>query len=322
MFHSAFIIHHSKNPSVLENHDDELLDDYLLGRLDEPARLRVEQRALHDAEFASELNLRRDIVRGIELSGEAGLREKIAALDGALAAQGFFEEKRPALGFVRGGLFSRKNFRWAAAASVAVLLAAATWVFWQNKSTDSEKMAVQPPSTTIGPDTARRPSSTVHRPPSTGHRPRRDANRYLAIAREAYAPPDYSSLRTVGATTPTLLSAASAAYEKGEFRQVAQLLDTVSAASAFYWQAVEIRAHAHYRSGQTGQAAQQFRQLANSGRLPFSERAEWFLLICLAENYPRSKHEFEALHHKILTDTGHPFYEETKVLAEKLRAEK
>ncbi len=318
-------------PSVMDHAVQDLIDNYLLGHLDEAARAEVEQRAQTDAEFSRELALRRTLVRSIERYSEAAERQKIAALDRALAAQGFFEkEQRPALTFQLGGRFFQNTYAWAAAASIAVLLAAATWIFFGKKPNAPDPLAEKPPATPDSyrdtPDTGRAnkipdPNAPQLLPPDPA-RPRRqygDRARYLALAREAYRAPDFSSLRATGKTAPTLISQASEQYETGHFEQAAQLLDTVTAASNFYWKAVEIRAHARYRLGQTERAAGQFRRLAQGGIQPFSEEAEWFLLLCLAENFLRHRGEFEALRDKILADSGHPYFDAAQALAEKMK---
>ncbi|MBX2889482.1 MAG: hypothetical protein KF734_01020 [Saprospiraceae bacterium] len=289
-------------------YDDQLLDDYLLDRLGEAERRQVEERAARDADFAAEIALRRAIIEGTERAGEQNLKEKIAALDAALEREGFFSQTQP----VSRKVWVRR-LSWAAA--VALLLSAGLWRWLQDRPRTSDQVAVSPPSHDTQQDNIPRLADTVL-PPSAQSSTDASEKRFSALVKAAYSAtaPNFSGVRSAGRPS-SVVEQASAAYENHDFRRALQLLDTLPTSAPNYWQAAEIRAHALFHLDEIKRATALFSEIAKSRQLPFSERAQWFLLICYGKDYSKQKNAFQTLANEIMADPEHPYFAQTQDLA-------
>lgn len=310
---------------------EQQIDQYLLGQLDEATARAVEQRAATDADFAAELQLHRDILLGIELAGEERTKAQIAAADRALAAQGFFDPAPPA-GPSSAGAFLKK-YGWAV---FAVALFSVGAVLWLRR--ELPKPSLPPPSQlptepSAGKNVAENPASqpevlpspsglpypSVASPEKMPATPISASGPWLAMAQEAWSSPDYSGLRggNEGTAAASSLSARAAVFfQKKDYVEAVALLKNVPPADPNYWLLSEMYAQACFLSGQTALAAERLRSIAASGQMPFAERAEWHLMLCCLADFPKGKAEFEQLVQRIGSDAGHPYTEAAKRLAE------
>jgi hypothetical protein len=307
------------------NHDDAsvIIEQYLLGQLDGVAARGVEARAEKDPEFARELQLQKDILQGIELFGDAQMRAKIAAIDSALAAKDFFS---PDTNDAVGKPGDSRTYLWIIAAAILLISGAGLW--WMTRHQPTPAPPVQPAVgaspmvSNPAPDQqpavpAQQPADTSPKKHQSGGHPANPG--YLALARTSWKTPDFSNIRSAQPRAATLLSKAAAAFQKQDYIEVIHLLEPVRKNDANYWAASELYAHACFLSGKTEAATKRFRQIAGSGQLPFSERGEWFLLLCDLADYPRSKAEFDGMMRQILADEGHPYYDAARKIAEQVR---
>lgn len=312
-----------------KNYTEEI-EDYLLGNLDVAAARALEKRAAADPVLAAQIELEQDILKGIELAGDAATREKIAATDRRLAGEGFFgNEKTAEFKVEQGGRFFI-NFRsWAAAATVLLAIAAGVW-WWSNRPTETEiaqkppienppadeKNQPQPAPQTIEPAEPSEKTPTRKTEKTTPARPHQPDSKFLALAKSEWTSPDFSNIRSTGGGSATPISQAAEAFQKKDFQRVIALLADVPPSASNFWQVSEMLAHAEFLSGKISTARARFRQVAESSALPFSERAEGALLLCFVADLPQSRGDFEFLLKKILADDGHPSF----ALAQKLAA--
>lgn len=302
----------------MKNDASNLIDDYLLGKLNNTEARAVEMRAADDPEFAKELQLQRDMLKGIELYGDEHIKAKIAALDQSLAASGFFNPQPSARNPQPSNLS-----RWAMAASTILLLSVGLW--WMLKTTSdtsSPKANKAAPVIQTQPETLPAPDSAspvaqslpdIGKPKSLMP-PQPDVKR-LALARSNWLAPDFPNIRTAKESNPTLGARAAVAFQQKQYDTVIQLLEPIRLENPNYWPLSEMLAHAYFLSGKTEAAWHRFQRIALSGQLPYSERAEWFLLLCDLANFPQGKAQFEVLLKKICADEGHPYYEAAQKLA-------
>ncbi len=296
------------------DYDSQLLDEFLLGRLDEAGRRKVEERASQDPAFAAEIETRRTIIQGIALAGEENLRKRIAGIDAFLDKEGFFPESRHDLK-VTGGRIKKHRFLWAA--SIVLLISLGLWLFIHNWPEPKNEIAVSVPKNEAT-DSVRQtdiPQPQVTPPIAPAPPPAHSNMRFAALAQKTYrsTAPDFSNIRSTD-DSASVSKRALEAFSKGDFRTSLALLDTIPVTAPVYWQAAEIRAHALFRLNQIGKATQVFRKIAESRQLPFSEHAEWFLLVCYGADYPRQKANFKLLSARILADRDHQYYDQTKNL--------
>jgi len=311
---------------------EQQIDQYLLGQLDETAARAVEQRAATDADFAAELHLHRDILLGIERAGEEHTKAQIAAADRALAAQGFFDPAPPT-GPSSAGAFLKK-YGWALLTIALLSVGAVLWLrreppkphpalpYPPTEPTGGKKVAENPaaqPGVSPSPSVANRSVVSAEKTPAPTPPA---ADRWLAMAQEEWSSPDYSGLRSSSqaATASTSLAARAAVFfRKKDYVAVVSLLNNVPPDDPNYWLLSEMYAHACFLSGQTALAAGRLRSIAASGQMPFAERAEWHLMLCCLADFPKGRAEFEHLAQRIGTDAGHPYAEAAKRLLEQVR---
>ncbi len=301
------------------------IEDYLLGKLSEADARMVERRAETDREFARELQLQKDILEGIELAGDEHMRAKIAGIDRALAQKGFFGPDGQISTPDRSGFGAYLyRFRWAAAATVLLLLTAGLWWLFAPETPPQQASQQTHPATPPALPKADAPPETTptvpiaETAPATPRRQPKAASPYLALARSEWSTPDFSNLRAIARTTSDTLSQAVAAFQKKEYGKAIELLAPFTPDYPNYWPASEVYAHACFLSGKTEAATWRFRQIADSGELPFSERADWYLLLCELTRFPEGKAAFEEQLNKILADPGHPYFEAAQGLAERM----
>jgi hypothetical protein len=331
----------------MKNDASTLIDDYLLGKLNDSEARAVEIRAANDPEFAQELQLQQDILKGIEHYGDEQIKAKIAALDQSLAASGFFNpqpspvnhppstvSRPPSTVHRLPSTVSRlpstvsrpPSTVWAMAASIVLLLSIGLWwMFKTTPATTSPEANNATPVIQSQPETlpAPNPAPPVAQSPPDIDRPKSlllqqpDAKR-LALARSTWSAPDFSNIRAAVQNDPSLGSGATSAFQQKQYNTVIQLLAPIHIEDPNYWPLSEMLAHAYFLSGKTEAARQRFQYIALSGELPFSERSEWFLLLCHLANFPQEEAQFDALLKKILADEGHPYFDAAQKLAKQV----
>jgi hypothetical protein len=300
----------------------ELIEQYLLGKLDAATARSVEARAETDAGFARELQLQKDILQGVELFGDEQIRAKIAAVDHSLAAKGFFDTEQNAQVDAQGSTKSLlQRYKWVIGAVLVLLSGMGLW--WWTRQQPAAMLPIVPPTAPVQ-ETAKPALNEVvdNKVPDIKPKLKPDnptGPKYLALARSSWSSPDFSNVRSAKPSAPSLLALAITAFQKQDYHAVIQITESVDRSDANYWPLSELYAHAWYFLGRTDLAAARFRQIEASGQLPFSERAAWYLLLCDLASYPQSKKEFDAMLKKILADEGHPYHGSAEKIAKQVQ---
>ena len=114
----------------------EKIENYLNGALPPEERASFDRALAQDTALREELDLVQDLLAGIELSGEAALKAQIGAAHDELKAEGFFEKKTAKIVQLQPARQWHWR-RWAVAASVLIVGAAALW-FWLEQESASQ----------------------------------------------------------------------------------------------------------------------------------------------------------------------------------------
>lgn len=138
-----------KNQGFFLNDSD--IDLYLDNQLDAEKLEGFNFRLAHDADFAAEVDMQQDLIKGINIGTDAHLRNIIKD-----ANQSYFEEKTPIIRALNTDGISRENREgvqvkvrrigiqwWAAAASIALLIAASIWYLSPSKPATYDNIAAQ-----------------------------------------------------------------------------------------------------------------------------------------------------------------------------------
>jgi hypothetical protein len=146
--------------------------------------------------------------------------------------------------------------------------------------------------------------------PSEGVKVSADQNEYLAMAEKAYEMPNFSGFRN----EMSLLDSAQLLFNKRQFVATLEVLsnpyfDKNEVAKSKY-----IRAHAFFNLKNYKAAQGLFKEIQQSGVLPFSENSDYYLLLCYLTHYGKEKDSYHALKQAILKDDGHTFFEKMATL--------
>lgn len=115
------------------------IEDYLNGQMPEAEREKFERELDSDPSLKKEFHLVQDILAGIEQLGDEELKGQIGQAQQELEAEGFFEKKT---GKIAALPFDRRRWhRWAAAASVLIVLGTALFLWLRPGSTGQEVFA-------------------------------------------------------------------------------------------------------------------------------------------------------------------------------------
>jgi tetratricopeptide (TPR) repeat protein len=295
----------------MKKEDIQLIETYLMQKLSEAEQLAVEQRALEDADFAAEIELQTDILNGIKWHEDKLIRQKIANLDETLAKEGFFAPKHVSEPPSKISP-SVSLWRWAIATGAVVATCSIIWFYFTEKSNP------RPYPTQPNPNPA--PTQPIAQNSPKAEPEKQEITQEIAPKSQKslkqsplWTTPDYANYRSENQAS-TLINQAVTAFQQKDYTKVQGIAAKVNASDPNYWFFQEMSGHAAYLSGRFSEATRCFERIAASNQLPFSERAEWCLLLCYFTDYEQYKTAFKQLKQKITHDTGHPYYEQAKVL--------
>lgn len=224
---------------------------------------------------------------------------------------------------------SRRNHRmaWAAAASIALLLATVWITFKSTSSIDQNRYTLTSPTAPVAPkDQTDRPidppSTDVQKNPENTPVTARGNNksRFIALADTYYTAPSGSGFRDAS-TDPnpvqkSPVQLAIEAFESKKYGDAAGLLKADSLVSndelARY-----VRAHARYKTGQYTSAAHDFETLKDS--FQYEYEARWNLLLCWVAMGKGKETEAQKLLAEMLADPDFPYLPKARQLADNLQ---
>ena len=144
--------------------------------------------------------------------------------------------------------------------------------------------------------------------------------RYLALATELYQNPDFETLRGPAPDSADPLETALTAWRKQDYTAAVSALRYIESNDPKYWRAMTLRAHAQFKLGQFGPAARSFAAVADSKVMPWCEDADGYLLLALLADGQVGTAAFRARLDNVLSDTGHPWFEQAKTLQSRLNS--
>jgi tetratricopeptide (TPR) repeat protein len=121
------------------------------------------------------------------------------------------------------------------------------------------------------------------------------------------------------ASDTSILNTAIAYFSEREYSSAIQTLKQIPSRSLQYESAQEWLAYSYFYAKNFTAAAPFFEQLikANYGR-PFTESAEWFLILCLTDQYGQHKTRVNSMLQNIIDQPSHRYHEQALQLQQRL----
>ena len=281
---------------------EELVRDYLQGKLSPADRDTFKKRLETDLDLVRELAVQRAEMAASELLIASESRELFREW------QSKNSPRRGAAGFTPllwlGGI-----------AAGLLLLFAAIRFFQQPAGPAASAEDAAPPLEQPLPGAAENPAApppvaVIPEKPGPATLPSKD---YFTLAKQLLPAPVLSNLRQ----SPT--DSAASAYRRAEQAFAAgdyqKTLDLLARTDSTRWQsAAFLSAHAMFRLKRIDEAEKRFSLLAEQNSRQFRYSAEWGRLMCRLAGYPERERQFREQLNDILTKPDHPNYEQAKAL--------
>ena len=139
---------------------------------------------------------------------------------------------------------------------------------------------------------------------------------FTEVAEEAYTVPSETTVR--GNSPEDALSQASDAFSEKAYQKAIDLAQTVLPSNALFAPSLVIKAHAYFKLKQYQKAETAFQELIKIGK-PYSEDAEWYIILCYLTDYAQHKNAIQTRLNKILSDSGHPYFEKAQKIQKKIQ---
>lgn len=310
-------------------HPDEIIfykiEDYLLGRLSPVDRAAFESDMAADAALAALVQRQKQENQALELLAERDLRARMNA----------WERQVPAALTPAGGRYRLKWLRWAAAAAMIVFVAG-WWLIRQTGPVEAP-VAVRPetpassPKTTPAPkqqerrpdpqppkevitDASKRPAPAPKPAPSTEIKKTVD---YAALADEFYREPDFFPSQGSG-TGAAGYDQALQDFKNGRYSDILPKLRPGGKLDSKDLKNKELLAHSLLKSRQYDAAIATFRELVNSRKQPYADRAYWAMALTYLRQMPERRNELNQVLRNIAARPNHLFYNEARALQARL----
>lgn len=288
-----------------EKTTEELVRNYLHGKLSPVDRDTFQNKLQTDPELAQELAIQR---------AETAASELLIAADARNLFGQWRTEKHPSRGF--SGI---KPLLWLGGIAAGVLLIFAAIRLFNPVSME------QPENRTAQPVPSKTPAA--QNPPgqpgqTAGTLPEKPATPipkdYRQLAAQLLPEPVLSTLRRNPAdSTVGIFYQAEQAYSKGEFQETLELLEQTDSAR---WQAAAfLSAHALFKLRRFPEAETRFGSLAATKSRQFRYLAEWGVLMCRLADFSKQEKAFRDQLDEILTRPEHPYFDQAQTLKKKLK---
>lgn len=287
------------------------IEAYLTGRL-APAQQEAMQNAIRqDADLAREVELRRLEFDVSEAAIAQNIRDQLRGL-----------RKTPPSSHPFGG----RRIIWVLFALAGLITAGLFW--WQAEMPDTSpgnepvplSIPEQTPPTRQDTLAPARPQAgnDIEAPDPKNTPDARPARRQLAMAIELYRRPEMETIRGVAPAAGDDYEQALAAWEKQDYEVVMQTLQNFPSSDPKWIGALNLRAHAQFNLKRYARAAQTFSTISDSRILPWSEEADWYILLALLADGKADTAGFRTRLEKLLADTGHPYFEKAQEIRKRL----
>ena len=308
------------------------IEDYLRDRLSPSDKAAFEAEMAADAALAALVQRQQQEARALELLAERDLRARMNA----------WERQMPAALAPAGGRYRLVWMKWAAAA--LVVIAAGWWIIDRTATRVEAPVAVQPETPEAAPKTTpqsvpaparpqRRPNSQppkdviadAPKPPATAPKPSPSAPAkksvdYAALADEFYRERDFFPNQS-GRSGAAGYDQALQDFKKGKYSDILPKLRPGGKLDSKDLKTKELLAHSLLKSGQYDAAIAAFREIVNTRKQPYADKAEWAMALTYLRQMPGKSAELDRALSRIVARPGHLFYGSAKALRERLEKE-
>lgn len=305
------------------------IQDYLLGRLSPRDRAAFDSDMAADDQLAARVRRQQQENQALELLAERDLRVRMNA----------WERQMPATTLApAGGRYRLTWVKWAAAA--LVVLAAGWWMIDRTNTPVEAPVAVQPETPQAAPKTSpkpapgrpqRRPNSesqqdVITDAPNGPSKPRRipppvPAKKtvdYAALADEFYRERDFFPAGQSTGSGAAGYDRAVQDFKKGKYSDLLPQLRRGGKLDTKDMKVKELLAHSLLKNGQYNAAVAAFREIVNSRRQPYADKAEWALALVYLRQMPGRAGELDRALERMVARPGHSFYGKAKALRGRL----
>lgn len=307
------------------------IDDYLRGRLSPQDRAAFESDMAADAELAALVQRQKQENQALELFAERDLRARMNT----------WERQMPPMLAPAGGRYRLKWVRWAAA---AMLVFAAGWWLIRQTGPVEAPVAVQPqtPVTTpkTNPKTAPPPKQQERRPktepskdvitdaskrpvPGSKTTPPASVKKtidYAAIADQFYRERDFFPSQS-GGSGAAGYDQALQDFKKGRYSDILPKLRPGGKLDSKDLKTKELLAHSLLQSRQYDAAIAAFREIVNSRKQPYTDKAYWAMALTYLRQMPERRSELDQVLRNIAARPNHLFYDRARALQARLAEE-
>lgn len=302
--------------------DNEIFYDqieaFLAGRLAPDQREAMEKAMLENPDLARELALRRLEFDVSEALIAQNIRGQLARLRMPPSPEP--PPDPPAYKYKFRPLF------WMIALMLTVAAIGGYW--WSRQPTRMIPNQEQAPSLVpeltppvlkdVPPTRANQDTTPPDRKVTPGSPENKPVRPLLAMATELYQRPDMQTLRGTAPVAGDAYELALSAWEKQDYTAVVTALQNISSDDPKWMRALTLRAHAQFNLKRFAQACESFATIADSKIMPWSEEAEWYVLLASLAEGKAETANFRARLEKLLSDQGHPYVEQAKDLKGRL----
>jgi hypothetical protein len=323
-------------------YDLEQITDYILGNLTASQKADFDAELLQNKALQDEVELMRDVLKGIEAKGDFDFRQNLEKIEKDLEKESFFSSQNTDNQIdikKKSTIFQIPMFRYALAAA----LLGFGLIFWfstqQNNSpnniantkpTESNTAQTQPitPIVPIENDTKTPSETPLISKSKTSTTPRNigvsaegNANAgavnfaYVALAESAYETPSFATGRGEKELAEQLLDSAATHLRKKEFTKALEVLKSSIFNENDVTKSKVMRAHSFFGLKDYKASLALFQAICDSKIMPYAEESEYYLLLCYLTQYSSEKDKYEVLKQKILLDTEHPAHEKVRLLS-------
>lgn len=296
------------------------IEGFLTGQLTSDQREAMERAVLEDHDLARAVELRRLEFEVAEALIAQNIRDQMVRLRLPQPP-----ESLPA----PSGEQYKLRIVWIIAALLSI---AAIGIYWWNRQAAPPVPHLERlPSSAPGQTPPVQPDVPVADTPQTGNDPGspsqkkkstapddRLARQQLALATTLYQRPDLGTIRGTATAGSEAYERARSAWDKQDYTAALAALQDFSASDPQWMRALTLRAHAQFQLKRFAQASASLATIADRKIMPWSEEADWYVLLALLADGKASTADFRARLDRLLADTGHPYFEQAVALQARL----
>lgn len=306
------------------------IEAYLRDRLSPADRTAFESEMDADPDLAALVQRQQRENQALELLTERELRARMGA----------WERQMPATTLqTSGGRYRSRWIAWAAAAAVLVLIAG--WWIVRDTGRVEAPVVVQPQTPATSPTTVpkstpkpgrqqqptspakdiadNKPASPAPAPKPTAPAPSKKAIDYAALSDEYYRERDFFPATTNPGTGAAGYDQAVQDFKKGKYSDLLSQLRKGGKFNANDLNVKELLGHSLLKNRQYDAAVNTFREIVNTRRQPYADKAEWALALVYLKQMPAKSALLDRALERITARPGHLFYGKAKALQERVK---